>query len=134
MSSILNDVKKNLGLLPDYVEFDSDILMHINSVLSTLNQLGVGPEDGYEVTGQTPDWSAIIGTEHRLNFVKTWVYLKVRLLFDPPTTSYTIAAFERQIEELTWRINNFRESMLWTPPNPPEPDAEEDSILDGGTP
>lgn len=108
-ASILDSVKKTIGLASDYDEFDADILMHINSVFSTLNQLGVGPEGGFSIDDATTTWDAFLGNDLRLNFVKTYIYLKVRLLFDPPSTGYLVDSMEKQAQELEWRMNVIRE-------------------------
>jgi hypothetical protein len=115
-NSILTSVKKNLGLDESYEHFDQDIILYINAVLATLNQLGIGPDDGFQIEDKTATWDSLIGTEPRLNNVKSYVYLKVRLLFDPPANSFTIAAFENQIRELEVRINIFREGELCLEP------------------
>lgn len=130
--SILTSVKKNLGIDAAYTAFDLDILTHINSAFSTLNQLGIGPEDGLTIESATTTWAAFVGSDAKLNSVRTYVYLKVRLLFDPPTTSYLIEAFERQIRELEWRLNSYREDTEWVPPT--VPGANSDGVLDGGQP
>jgi hypothetical protein len=131
MSSILTDVKKVLGLDADYTAFDVDVTMHINSVFSTLNQLGVGPEDGFMIEDATPAWSDFLGADNRLNAVKTYVYLRVRLLFDPPTSSYGLAAMQEQAKELEWRLNVQIEHTRWVDPTPVDPD-EIPVVLDGG--
>lgn len=107
--SILNSVKKVLGITADYTAFDADIVMHINSVFSTFHQLGVGPVEGFAIEDATSTWSAFLGDDPRYNSVKTYVFLKVRMLFDPPGTSYLIQAMERQATELEWRLNIVRE-------------------------
>lgn len=104
MTSILNDVKHTLGLLPDQNAFDSDLVIFINSVLATLTQLGVGPVEGYQITGDGEEWDDVID-DVRLNSVKTYVFLRVKLIFDPPASGFATASMERQIEELTYRIN-----------------------------
>lgn len=109
-SSILTTVKKTLGLDSAYTAFDADILMHINSVFSTLNQIGVGPSDGVEVDDESVTWDQLLGTDLRLNSVKSYVYLKVRMLFDPPATSFAIAALESQARELETRIYMTKEA------------------------
>lgn len=114
--SILQNVKKVLNVPADYTAFDPDIKLHINSVLSTLNQLGVGPDAGFEIEDDTATWDAILEGDARLNSVKSYVCLRVRLLFDPPTTSFAIAAFEKQIEEMTWRITAQKEQDQWIEP------------------
>lgn len=123
-NSILTSTKKNLGLTEDYTEFDQDILMHINSTFATLNQLGIGPDNGFAIEDAAPVWSDFIGTDKRLNSVKTYVYLKVRQLFDPPTTSYLITAMEKQVQELEWRLNVVVEHTIWTDPAPVVVDEE----------
>lgn len=112
MSSILKDTKKVLGLEPEYKAFDIDILMHINSVFSTLDQLGVGPIGGFSISDDTAEWTAFLGEDPRLNSVKTYMFLKVRLLFDPPATSYLITSVKEQAQELEWRLSVYREGLL----------------------
>lgn len=116
--SILDTVKKVVGIDPDYTAFDLDIMMHINTVFSDLHQLGVGPEAGFEVTTKNDKWSDFIGTSPVVNNVKTYTYLRVKLLFDPPPTSFALDAMKQQIEELAWRINVYREEVKhpWQPP------------------
>ncbi len=110
--SILNTTKKALGLETEYEAFDVDVIMHINSIFATLNQLGIGPAAGFRIDDAVPVWSDFLLDEEPLNFVKSYMYLKVRMLFDPPTTSYLIEAFNKQADELEWRINVHREYML----------------------
>ena len=114
--SILTSTKKVLGIEELYTAFDVDILMHINSVFSTLHQLGIGPIEGFFIEDATPTWVTFLGTDPRLNSVKTYVYLKVRILFDPPGTSYLIDSLSRQAEELEWRLNVVRETDDWVNP------------------
>ena len=112
--SILITIKKTLGIDSSYEAFDTDILMHINSVLATLNQLGVGPEDGFQIEDNTATWESLLGTDPRLNNIKSYVYLKVRLRFDPPSTSFAIKAVEDLARELEYRISECREVKKWT--------------------
>lgn len=105
IESILDSTKKALGLGADYDGFDPDIVMHINSVFFTLNQLGVGPDGGFAITDSEDTWDAFLGGDPRLSAVKSYVYLKVRLLFDPPANSFGISAMEKQISEYEWRLN-----------------------------
>ena len=105
MDSILTSVKKMLGIPEDYEQFDMDIIMHINSVLMILTQLGVGPEEGFAIADKTDEWDDFIGDNVLLELVKSYVYLKVRLIFDPPQSSSVIEAMNRQISEFEWRIN-----------------------------
>lgn len=123
--SILNSIKKTLNLPPDYEAFDQDVILHINSALSTLHQLGVGPDLGFMIEDGGKTWEEFLGTDPRLNHIKTYVYLRVRMLFDPPTTGFLTSAIEKQIEELAWRINAQREDTKWTDPTPPVVLAEE---------
>ncbi len=116
--SILDSVKKVLGFDSDYTAFDTDIIMHINSVFSILYQLGIGPDEGFSIDDHTSTWSEFLGTVANANSVKTYVYLRVRILFDPPTTSYLIDALTQQIQEIEWRLNIQREGESWTNPNP----------------
>lgn len=102
--SILNDVKHALGLLPEDTAFDLDVIMHINSAFATLTQLGAGPVSGYAITDANNEWDEFFD-DVRLNAVKSYVFLKVRLVFDPPKTGFEMAAMERQIQELEFRIN-----------------------------
>lgn len=103
--SILDSTKKILGLDESYTAFDVDVITHINSVFFTLNQLGVGPAEGFIIEDNTTSWSAFIGDDVRLNAVKTYMYLRVRLLFDPPQTSSHMEALKSQIQEMEWRLN-----------------------------
>jgi hypothetical protein len=107
--SILTGTKKILGIAADYTAFDHDVITHINSVFLTLNQLGIGPPEGFMILDETATWSEFLGTDPRYNAVKTYVYLKVRITFDPPTTAHLIAALQEQIREMEWRISVTRE-------------------------
>ena len=102
-SNILKSVKNNLGLPDDYAVYDEDVLMAINTTLSTVTQLGVGPAMGFEV-GDTTTWEDLLGGDFRMNSVRTFIHLKCRLIFDPPATSFAISAIEKQLEEMAWRI------------------------------
>lgn len=103
--SILDSTKKVLMISSDDPTFDLDIIMHINSVFSTLHQLGVGPKDGFEIEDRENTWAEFLGGNRIINSVKTLMYLQVRLWFDPPTTSYDLSAKKEQIQELQWRLN-----------------------------
>lgn len=106
MESILTSIKKLLGITEEYTHFDADIIMHINSVFMTLTQLGVGPSEGFYIEDETTPWTAFTPDLNKLQAVKTYVYLKVKLVFDPSSLgSSTLAAYERQITELEWRLN-----------------------------
>ena len=105
MDSILVSIKKLLGIAADYTHFDPDIIMHINSAFSILTQLGVGPPEGFRIEDDVKTWNDFVSDTIRLDAVKSYVYLKVSLMFDPPTSSAVLSAKERQISELEWRLN-----------------------------
>lgn len=119
MESILTSTKRVLGLSENDTSFDLDIVTHINAAFSTLNQLGVGPEDGFFIENNTSEWADLGLPANQLHSVKSYIYLKVRMYFDPPTTSYHINAMKEQITELEWRLNVFRE-VLQPDPYPEE--------------
>jgi hypothetical protein len=111
-NSILISTKKVLGVDAEYTVFDLDIIMHINAAFSILQQLGVGPEEGFFIEDDSALWTDLVldpGSEPSLNLIKTYVQLKARMLFDPPTTSFLIEAMNKQITEYEWRLNVFRE-------------------------
>lgn len=103
--SILLTIKKLIGPSLDYSVFDTDLIVHINSALMVLNQLGIGPENGFVVTGESETWGDFLGDTNKLEGVKTYVYLKVRMVFDPPTTGALTDAYKEMIKELEWRLN-----------------------------
>ena len=105
MDSILDSVKKDLGIMPDYNYFDPDIIMGINSALSILTQLGVGPEQGFSISDDTATWSDFIPNDPHLEMVKTYVSKKTKQFFDPPSTGPIAEAHERVLKEMEWRIN-----------------------------
>lgn len=126
--SILDSTKKILGLGPEYTPFDLDIITHINSVFSILNQMGIGNPNGFFIDGDQETWYDYAGvtidpqtgviwdnafiSENMLSMIRTYVFLKVRLLFDPPNTSFLIEAMNNQISEYEWRLSTFREMAL----------------------
>lgn len=103
--SILDSIKKLLGLADDYTEFDKDIILHINSVFATLHQLGVGPSTPFSIEDKTTKWSAFISDTTNINNVVSYVYLHVRLLFDPPTNSSILSSYKEMLKEYEWRLN-----------------------------
>jgi hypothetical protein len=131
-NSILNSTKKMIGLTEDYTAFDLDIQILINSALASLQQLGVGPETGFAITGESETWDNLLGGDARLNTVQNYVFLKVRLAFDPPQNSYLVTALEKQLDELSFRINVAREREIYVSPEIVMEDEE--LVLDGGTP
>lgn len=104
MESILTSVKKMLGIAEEYEHFDADIIMHINSVLSILTQIGAGPSEGFSIKDEDAVWTDFITENSRLEFVKSYMHLKVKLLFDPPLSSAVIESMNRMVSELEWRI------------------------------
>lgn len=118
--SILTSTKKILGIAEDYTVFDLDILTHINTAFSTLTQLGVGPADGFMIEDASAVWTDFDPVDDNINYnsVRSYVFLKVKQLFDPPTTSYLIDATQKQIEELEWRLNVHREHTEYEDPDP----------------
>ena len=105
MESILTSIKKMLGITEDYEHFDSDLIIHINSVFSILTQLGVGPSEGFSIKNKTDVWSDFIPNDPKIESVKSYIYMKVKLLFDPPLSSTVMEAMNRMISELEWRLN-----------------------------
>lgn len=105
MESILVSIKKMLGIDADYKQFDSDIIMHINSVLYVLTQMGVGPPNGFKIEGEYETWTDFISSSPKLESVKSYIYLKVKMMFDPPLNSAVIESMKQMINELEWRIS-----------------------------
>lgn len=105
MDSILKTIKKLLGISDEETHFDADLIMHINSIFPTLRQLGVGPDKTFSISDDTATWESFIDEDTDFNNVRTYMYLKVKLLFDPPMSSSVMSAIERQINELEWRMS-----------------------------
>ena len=105
MDSILTTIKKLLGIGTEYTHFDSDIIVHINTVFMALTQMGVGPPEGFAIEDDSALWEDFITDSTKLQAVKTYVYLKVKLIFDPPLTSSVMEAMNHQISECEWRLN-----------------------------
>lgn len=120
-TSILTSTKKVLGIAADYTAFDVDILMQINGVLAMLNQLGVGPSEGMHVEDATATWSDFYGTDKTWNIIQTYVYVRVKILFDPPSSHFLATAMEKQAETLEWRISMKREFDLAPTKTQPDP-------------
>lgn len=128
-NSVLLSTKKVLGIDADYTAFDQDIIMHINTALMAVSQLGVGTSNDMEIFDETTLWSDLLGNFTAYNAVKTYVYLRVRLLFDPPTTSFLLKAQEEQLREYEWRISVAREYELAG-----ATDLPGELVIDGGSP
>lgn len=105
MDSILTSIKKLLGIVESYTHFDADLIMHINSVFMILNQLGVGPPDVFRIEDDSARWDEFLTNGVELNLVKSYMHLKVKLLFDPPVSSIVAEAINRMISEFEWRLN-----------------------------
>ena len=110
MESILTSIKKLLGIAEEYEHFDNDIIMHINSVFMILTQLGVGPSNGFSIEDDSATWDEFILEGQNVELVKSYIHLKVKLLFDPPLTSAVIEAMNKNIGEFEWRLNVAAES------------------------
>lgn len=126
--SILTSVKKKLGINEDYTHFDADLILDINSVFSILLELGVGPSKGFKIEDSSKLWSDYIKDEDRLELVKSYMALKVGMMFDPPLSSAVMEAKNRMISELEWRLNVAAEEILdkQIDPDDPMPGDEED--------
>lgn len=121
-TSILTSVKKGVGGIVESDEsFDSDIIMHTNSVLSKLTQLGVGPKQGFRILDKSSTWEDFVGDDPRLDMVQSFVVLSVRMMFDPPSSGTAAKAFEEQIAEYEWRLN----VQVETPGEEPEPESDD---------
>lgn len=105
MESILTSVKKQLGIAEEYTHFDADLIMHINSVFNILTQLGVGPAEGFYIEDDSAEWYDFMEDNVKLQMVKSYVGMKVRLMFDPPSSSAVMESMNRMIGELEWRLN-----------------------------
>lgn len=134
MESILTSIKKMLGITEEYDHFDADLIMHINSVFMVLTQLGVGPSEGFRIEDELATWNDIIPADKNFEIIKSYMHLKVKLLFDPPLSSVVLGSMERMISEFEWRINVLAEQLVYDPPKPPsdptptpgEPDKPEE--------
>jgi hypothetical protein len=104
MESILTSVKKLLGIDEDYKQFDTDIIIHINSVFMVLTQIGVGPSEGFSISDEYSTWEDFISDKTYLNSVKTYMYLRVKLLFDPPLSSAALDSLKKLADEFEWRL------------------------------
>ena len=110
--SILTTTKKVLGLAESYTAFDTDVIMHLNSALSVLDQIGVGPTGGVYVTDTTRTWASMGMPPEQLALTKSYIFLRVKALFDPPPTSFAIEAMNEQIKQFEWRLNVMREGAV----------------------
>lgn len=130
--SILKSTKKSLDVDPDDTSFDLDIITHINTAFSVLHDLGLGPVNGFIIEDDIPEWSDFLPDEEdrvKLSKIKTCVYLRTRLLFDPPTQGFLLEAVKEQLQEQEWRLSTNREETEWVDPNP-----QTVLVVDGGDP
>lgn len=105
MESILISIKKLLGIDEEYKQFDTDIIVHINTVMMGLTQIGVGPSEGFAITDEYTTWEDFIGNKPYLNSVKSYMYLRVKSLFDPPLSSAALDSMKKLADEFEWRLN-----------------------------
>lgn len=110
--SILKSTKKVLGLADSFDAYDPDIIQHINSVLSVLNSLGIGPVEGLFIEDEAAVWDDLVESVVQTNLVKSWLFLRVKMLFDPPTTSFQIQAVRDQIAEFDFRLSVNRDNLV----------------------
>lgn len=103
--SILKNIRKMMQMPEDYTDFDMELTIHINSAFSTLHQLGVGPETAFSIQDEGAVWTDFTENTKTIESVKTYVYIAVRILFDPPTNSAVLTAFQDQKKELEFRLN-----------------------------
>ena len=122
--SIFNSVKKVVGLLGDDSSFDEDILLHINSVVSTLRQLGLSIPADFYVRDDVQTWSDLLGEFRDLDLVKSYMTMKVRLMFDPPSSSFGLKSMEEMVKEYEWRINVLTDQP-YSVPVLPSPEGSE---------
>ena len=127
VASILYSIKKLIGVDINYNVFDDELVMYINGSFNTLFQLGVGPLEGFTISGPIQTWSQLTNDDKLLECLRTYVYLKTRLVFDPPATSFGIEAFEKQAQEWEWRICAYADGSFTDPNTPPLPE-----FIDGG--
>lgn len=110
--SILNSIKKLLGPSAECSDFDQDIITYINGVFMDLQEIGVGPEEGFSIRDETSKWNEFVQDDLLLNSIKPYIYLKVKLIFDPPTSSTVVTSFENMINRFEWRINHRAEKLI----------------------
>ena len=103
MESILTSIKKMLGPAEEYEHFDPELIMHINSALAVATQLGIGPEEGFVVRDKNDLWTDLAPDGPMLELTKAYVYAKVKLKFDPPTTGSHVEVLKETIREYEWR-------------------------------
>lgn len=128
--SILDSIKKMIGVDKDYGAFDVDLIIAINGVFTILNQLGVGPKKEFSITGPDETWLDFFGVTDAINLVKPYMYLKVKLIFDPPSTGVLHEAMERQISEFEWRLAIQADPASKPEDEDPSPDTPVEGTMD----
>lgn len=129
--SILNSVKEQLGLPIGYAPYDKELITYTNTALAEATQLGVGPEEGFSISDAIPTWNNFMGTDKRFNLVQTYIFLTVRIVFDPPPNSFGLESIQKQIDRLAWRINAHHE-IITVPEEPVPPDDEDPDVYGMG--
>lgn len=129
--SILNSVKEQLGLPITYAPYDKELITYINTALAEATQLGVGSDLGFSIMDAVPTWNNFMGSDKRFNLVQTFIFLNVRIVFDPPPNSFATASIQEQIKRLAWRIES-QHTLLTTPPDPEPPDDDDPDVYGMG--
>lgn len=114
--SILTTIKKVLGIDEAYTHFDQDIIMFINTAFLSLNQIGVGPANPFSITDNTKIWADFFGEREDLEAVKSYIFLKVKLMFDPPSNSFVLDSIDRQLTQIEWRLNHQVDEWIFSEP------------------
>lgn len=119
--SILKTIKEGLGIVDDYTAFDSQIIMHINSVFMILNQIGIGPDSCFQIQDKADAWSEFIKESdwdgELFNLVKTYIVMKVKMIWDPPSSNAVLEVYQRQIDEFEYRLNLRSEEIKFSKNN-----------------
>lgn len=131
MGSILTTIKKLLGIPKEFTQFDLDIIIQINSAFSILRQLGVGPESGFRIEDDSDCWEDFIHDDETIEMFKTYIFQRVRLTFDPPSTSFAIDAIKESIKEIEWRLCSEMDERIWETRETVEKDGKEDCNQNG---
>lgn len=128
--SILNSVKEQLGLPIGYAPYDKELITYTNTALAEATQLGVGPEEGFSILDAVPTWTNFMGSDKRFNLVQTYIFLTVRIVFDPPPNSFGLESIQKQIDRLAWRITAHHD--ITTVPVDPEPPVDDEETYGMG--
>lgn len=130
MDSILGSIRKLIGGIAETESpFDEDLIIHINSVFTIIHQLGVGPKEPFAIVDDSETWSDFFEDRQTINLVKSYLYLKTKLIFDPPTTGVLHEAMERQVSEFEWRLKVAGDETRGKEENNAQPSEPEDEEL-----